>query len=127
MAAAAQPSDAVVSVSGAHKPGEPQAMTQKRIDAAKDAYNGVPAQLEFVTMSDPELSGSATATKSAEDVAYAAAAPHFRKISQWAEGKDFELQAVIVNGDVVGANGPEYAAHQGAIRRLPAGTGLSNA
>ena len=89
----------------------PVAMTQERIDAANDAYNGVDAQLEFLTMSDTELGGSATADKTAEQVAYENALPHFQRLSEWAKAKGFSVEAVVNNGDVVGANDPEYNDH----------------
>lgn len=89
----------------------PQAMTQERIDAANDAYNGVDAKLEFLTMSDTELGGTATADKTAEQVAYEGILPHFNRLSEWAKAKDFSVEAVINNGDVVGANDPEYNDH----------------
>ena len=89
----------------------PEAMTQQRIDAANDAYNDADATLEFITMSDTELSGSATADKTAEEVAYDGAKPHFAAIRSWADAKGFDPRVVVDNGDVVGANDPEYAAH----------------
>ena len=89
----------------------PQAMTQERIDAANDAYNGVDSQLEFLTMSDTELGGTATADKTAEQVAYEGVRPHFNRLAEWAQAKEFSVEAIINNGDVVGANDPEYNDH----------------
>lgn len=86
-------------------------MSQQRIDAANDAYNGADTALEFITMSDTELGGSATADKTAEQVAYEGAKPHFQAIRSWVDAKGFEPRLVIDNGDVVGANDPEYTAH----------------
>lgn len=91
--------------------GAPQAMTQERIDAANDAYNGADAKLEFITMSDTELGGTATADKTSEQVAYEGAVRHFESIRTWADAKGFDPKAVVDNGDVVGANDPEYSAH----------------
>ncbi len=91
--------------------GAAQAMTQQRIDAANDAYNDADAQLEFITMSDTELGGTATADKTSEQVAYEGAARHFESIRAWADSKGFDPQVVVDNGDVVGANDPEYSAH----------------
>lgn len=88
-----------------------QPMTQQRIDAANDAYNGADAKLEFITMSDTELSGAATADKTSEQVAYEGAKPHFQAIRSWADAKGFDPSVVVDNGDVVGANDPEYTAH----------------
>mgnify|MGYP001610556622 CR=1 FL=1 len=91
--------------------GTAQPMTQQRIDAANDAYNGADATLEFITMSDTELGGTATADKTSEQVAYEAVKPHFDTIRSWADAKGFDPGVVIDNGDVVGANDPEYTAH----------------
>ncbi|GAA1315756.1 LamG domain-containing protein [Leucobacter albus] len=88
-----------------------EAMTQARIDAANDAYNGAAATLEFITMSDTELGGTATAEKTSEQIAYEGIKPHFEKLAGWASQKGFDPQAIVNNGDVVGANDPEYAAH----------------
>lgn len=89
----------------------PEAMTQQRIDAANNAYNGADATLEFITMSDTELGGNATETKPVDQVSYEAVAPHFARINAWAKAKSFDPEVVVDNGDVVGANDPEYAAH----------------
>ncbi|MFK3679342.1 LamG-like jellyroll fold domain-containing protein [Microbacterium sp. NPDC090218] len=89
----------------------PEPMTQQRIDAANDAYNGADATLEFITMSDTELGGSATPEKTSEQVAYEGAKPHFQAIRSWADAKGFDPRVVVDNGDVVGANDPEYSAH----------------
>ncbi|WP_235562514.1 LamG domain-containing protein [Microbacterium sp. Root1433D1] len=86
-------------------------MTPQRIEAANDAYNDAEATLEFITMSDTELGGSATADKTSEQVAYEGAKPHFQALRSWAEAKGFEPRVVVDNGDVVGANDPEYSAH----------------
>ena len=86
-------------------------MTQQRIDAANDAYNDADATLEFITMSDTELGGAATADKTSEQVAYEGAKPHFQAIRSWADAKGFDPSVVVDNGDVVGANDPEYSAH----------------
>ena len=86
-------------------------MTQQRIDAANDAYNGADATLEFITMSDTELGGAATADKTSEQVAYEGAKPHFQALRSWADAKGFDPRVVVDNGDVVGANDPEYSAH----------------
>lgn len=86
-------------------------MTQERIDAANDAYNGADAVLEFVTMSDTELSGRAEEGRTAEEVAYDGHAPFFERIRAWAETKGFTVEALVDNGDVVGANEPEYEEH----------------
>ena len=88
-----------------------EAMTQARIDAANDAYNGAAATLEFITMSDTELGGTATAEKTSEQVAYEGIQPHFKSITDWATMKGFTPKVVVDNGDVVGANDPEYSAH----------------
>ena len=88
-----------------------QPMTQQRIDAANDAYNGADAALEFITMSDTELGGTATGDKTSEQVAYEGAKPHFEAIRSWADAKGFDPRVVVDNGDVVGANDPEYNAH----------------
>ncbi|GAA1147444.1 hypothetical protein GCM10009651_35180 [Microbacterium natoriense] len=88
-----------------------QPMTQQRIDVANDAYNDVDARLEFITMSDTELGGAATADKTSEEVAYEGAKPHFQAIRSWADAKGFDPRVVVDNGDVVGANDPEYNAH----------------
>ncbi|WP_325092301.1 LamG domain-containing protein, partial [Leucobacter sp. M11] len=88
-----------------------QAMTQDRINAANDAYNNADATLEFITMSDTELSGSPTAEKTSEQVAYESAKPHFDTLSAWATAKGFEPGVIVDNGDVVGANDPEYSDH----------------
>ncbi|MGQ7312627.1 LamG-like jellyroll fold domain-containing protein [Microbacterium arabinogalactanolyticum] len=90
---------------------QPEAMTQQRIDAANDAYNGAAATLELITMSDTELGGSATADKSAEQVSYEGARKHFETIRSWADGKGFHPKVIVDNGDVVGANEPEYYDH----------------
>ncbi len=92
-------------------PATAQPMTQQRIDAANDAYNGADATLEFITMSDTELGGTATADKTSEQVAYEGAKPHFQAIRSWADAKGFDPRVVVDNGDVVGANDPEYSAH----------------
>lgn len=92
-------------------PATAQPMTQQRIDAANDAYNGADATLEFITMSDTELGGTATADKTSEQVAYEGAKPHFQSIRSWADAKGFDPRVVVDNGDVVGANDPEYSAH----------------
>ncbi|SJN10184.1 Purple acid phosphatase/fibronectin domain protein [Leucobacter sp. 7(1)] len=89
----------------------PQAMTQERIDTANDAYNGADARVEFITMSDTELGGTATVDQTSEEVAYAGALPHFETLRSWADQKGFTPDAVVDNGDVVGANDPEYSAH----------------
>ena len=75
-----------------------EAMSQERIDQANDAYNNVDTTLEFVTMSDTELSGKT------EDDAYNAALPWYQEIAKWAKQKNFTIQAVMDNGDVVGGN-----------------------
>ncbi len=100
------------SASRAYADEVPQAMTQERIDAANDAYNDVPAALSFVTMSDTEFAGSATETQTSQEVAYGASVDAYLRIADWADAKGFEAQAVVVNGDVVGANEAEYNAHQ---------------
>ncbi|MFB6610583.1 LamG-like jellyroll fold domain-containing protein [Agromyces sp. NPDC056379] len=91
--------------------GDVQPMTQQRIDAANDAYNGADTRLEFITMSDTELGGTATADKTSEEVAYDGVKQHFQSIRAWADEKAFDTQVVVDNGDVVGANDPEYSAH----------------
>lgn len=100
---------------------EPEAMTQERVDAANNAYNDVATVLEFISMSDPEFSGSATTDKTTEDVAYEAAIPHFTRVADWASAIGFSVEAVVANGDVVGANEPEYNAHQAGNSERPAG------
>ncbi|MFE6733514.1 LamG domain-containing protein [Microbacterium sp. NPDC057650] len=89
----------------------PEAMTQARIDAANDAYNDVGAGLEFITMSDTELGGAATADKTSEQVAYENSRAGFERIRAWADKKGFSVEALVDNGDVVGANEPEYYDH----------------
>jgi LPXTG-motif cell wall-anchored protein len=102
-------------------PPAAEPMTQQRIDAANDAYNGVDAKLEFITMSDTELGGAATADKTSEQVAYEGAKPHFQAIRSWADAKGFDPSVVVDNGDVVGANDPEYSAHLGGDSEKVAG------
>lgn len=75
-----------------------EAMTQDRINKANDAYNDADAALEFITMSDTELSGKTV------DDAYNISIPWYREIAQWAKDKHFNIQAVMDNGDVVGGN-----------------------
>ncbi|MFE6994667.1 LamG domain-containing protein [Microbacterium sp. NPDC057659] len=89
----------------------PEAMTQQRIDAANDAYNEVGTRLEFITMSDTELGGAATADKTSEQVAYENSRAGFERIRTWADKNGFSVEAVVDNGDVVGANEPEYNDH----------------
>ncbi len=90
---------------------QPQAMTQERIDAANNAISDQAATLEFITMSDTELGGSATAEKTSEQVAYEGALPHFTKLRAWADAQGFDPSMIVNNGDVVGANDPEYSDH----------------
>lgn len=86
-------------------------MTQERIDAANNAYNDAAAIIEFVSMSDPEFLGPPTAEKTSEEIAYDAASPHYIRIAEWAQTHGISIDAVVANGDVVGANQPEYDAH----------------
>lgn len=107
----ALPAAAIASMADPASLPATEPMTPQRIEAANDAYNDAEATLEFITMSDTELGGSATADKTSEQVAYEGAKPHFQALRSWAEAKGFEPRVVVDNGDVVGANDPEYSAH----------------
>lgn len=98
-----------------------EAMTPERIAAANDAYNGAPAKLEFITMSDTELMGGPTGDKTSEQVAYDGSKPHFVNLRAWADAKGFAPRAIVNNGDVIGANDPEYTAHLKGDSEKPAG------
>lgn len=76
-----------------------EALTQEKIDEANDAYNNISKKVDFISMSDTEF-GS-----------YDAKNWNYKRIAEWAKSKNFNIQAVEVAGDVVGANEPEYYAH----------------
>ncbi len=103
-------------------------MTPQRIEAANDAYNDAEATLEFITMSDTELGGSATADKTSEQVAYEGAKPHFQALRSWAEAKGFEPRVVVDNATPSARTIPSTPLTSPATaRRSPAGTARSNA
>lgn len=91
---------------------EVEPMTQEKIDEANDAYNDVSARLTFVTMSDTEF-GSNTADENGryQSTTYEAKNGMIKRIAEWAERKNFDIQAVMDNGDVIGANEAEYYDH----------------
>lgn len=97
-----------------------QAMTQDRIDEANNAYNNAATNLTFITMSDTEFGGNATDDKTAQEVAYEAKVGDYRTIAEWANVKGFDIQAVVDNGDVIGANEAEYYAHLDGDSAKPA-------
>ena len=88
----------------------PTAMTQERIDAANDAYNNKAAKLTFLSMSDTEFGGNASTADEAQALAYQANNYLYQRIAAWAAKKNFDVQAVMDNGDVVGANVAVYTA-----------------
>lgn len=73
-----------------------QAMTQERVDQANEAYNDVPAALEFISMSDTHVSS------------YEKWKNVFTNIKDWAVDNGFETDAVLVDGDVEANERLEY-------------------
>lgn len=110
---------AVIALGAAPAPARAaEAMTQERINQANDAYNDAETSLEFVTMSDTELSYDSWDAKTSEEEAYKEALPWYQEIAKWAKEKNFTIQAIMDNGDVVGGNeGDDTDARVGAWYR----------
>lgn len=76
---------------------------------ANNAYNDVATQITFLSMSDTEFGGGEEGTDTTE-------ASHNEKnyrlqaVADWAASHNFEVRAVLDNGDVAGANSPEMNA-----------------
>lgn len=88
-----------------------EAMTQERIDEANNAYNDVATKMEFLTMSDTEFMAKPENPNDSQKVNFEQQNYLYQRIASWAKNKQFDINAIMVNGDVVGANDPENSAH----------------
>ncbi|MEG0528025.1 MAG: LamG-like jellyroll fold domain-containing protein [Longicatena sp.] len=88
-----------------------EAMTQEKIDEANNAYNNVETKVEFLTMSDMEFMAKPSDPKDSQQVNVEQQNYLYERIANWAQSKSFDVQAIMVNGDVVGCNDPENTAH----------------
>lgn len=84
-----------------------EGITQEKIDAANDAYNNAKTQIEFLTMSDTEFGGKPEDISQTQQMSYEAQNYLYRRIRDWAHEKNFQINAIMDNGDVVGGNDPE--------------------
>lgn len=85
-----------------------EGITQEKIDAANDAYNDAEVKLEFLTMSDTEFGGKPEDVSQTQQVSYEAQNYLYQRIRDWAKEKNFNIEAIMDNGDVAGGNEAEY-------------------
>ena len=85
-----------------------EGITQEKIDAANDAYNNAEVKLEFLTMSDTEFGGKPEDVAQTQQVSYEAQNYLYQRIRDWAKEKNFNVEAIMDNGDVAGGNEAEY-------------------
>ncbi|WP_162607574.1 LamG-like jellyroll fold domain-containing protein [Lachnoclostridium sp. An181] len=83
-----------------------EGITQKKIDAANNAYNDAETKIEFLTMSDTEFGGKPEDISDTQKVSYEAQNYLYQRIRKWADEKNFQIDAIMDNGDVVGGNDP---------------------
>lgn len=84
-------------------------MTQEKIDEANNAYDSAATNLTFISMSDTEFGGGEEGTDTTE-ASYNEKNYRLKAVADWAASHNFDVQAVLDNGDVVGANSPEMNA-----------------
>lgn len=84
-------------------------MTQEKIDEANNAYDSAATKLTFISMSDTEFGGGEEGTDTTE-ASYNEKNYRLKAVADWAASHNFDVQAVLDNGDVVGANSPEMNA-----------------
>lgn len=88
-----------------------EAMTQEKIDQANNAYNDVKTKMEFLTMSDTEFMAKPSDPNDSQKVNVEQQNYLYKRIADWAKDKTFDVQGIMVNGDVVGGNEAENNAH----------------
>ena len=83
-----------------------EGITQEKIDTANNAYNDVKTKIEFLTMSDTEFLSRGENAEEAKQNCYEAQNYLYQRIRNWADNKNFQIDAIMNNGDVLGGNDP---------------------
>ena len=97
-----------------------EGITQEKIAAANNAYNDVKTKIEFLTMSDTEYFSKGETAEEVKQNCYEAQNYLYQRIRKWAEDKNFQIDAIMNNGDVLGGNNPgsEQVFTQGSYAAL---------